>query len=61
MRKYAPYFDHVTNTHKVIMKDDDEDGWYNYIPDAGGDDNAKELSEAMNAREVSMMLNSNES
>lgn len=47
MRDHAPYFDNSINTWRVIAIDDD--GYYfNVIPDAGDEGNAKLVAAAMN-------------
>jgi len=48
MRWHDAYYDSETNRWKVIAKDDD--GYYfNAVPDAGNEGNAKQVAAALNA------------
>jgi hypothetical protein len=53
MRHYRAYYDDRTNTWRVIGKDDGDDYFFNVVPDAGAHENATEMAELLNQKEVS--------
>lgn len=49
MRRYAALYNSVTQTWSVIFNDQYEVEWYVDIPDAGGQDQAVKVANALNA------------
>lgn len=51
MRQYAALWDNFREVWSVIAADDTDGYWFVYTPDAG--DQAKEIANALNAKEAS--------